>query len=106
MILNLINKGNIMSINFSRFNESAVKTLKRLAQNFPTATEISFHDVFPDSDDDSDKLAAHIGTLAFLRHEGFITHDVGSVSSFILTGKGLALFNENIKEHLDMQLNN
>ncbi|TYK67363.1 hypothetical protein [Colwellia echini] len=95
-----------MSINFKRFDESSVKILTLLANNFPRPTEISFHDIFPDADavSEKDKLTTHIGTLAFLRHEDIIAHDVGSVSSFILTNTGLALFNENAFEHLKILL--
>ncbi len=94
-----------MSINFSQFDESSVVILKLLAQHFPTPTEIGFNDVFPDSDTQTVKRAAHIGSIAFLRHEDLIAHDVGSASSFILTGKGLALFNADIFKHLKKQLN-
>ena len=99
-----------MSINLSQFDESSVIILKLLAQHFPTPTEIGFNDVFVDSEMDIDKRAAHIGTIAFLRHEDLIAHDVGSASSFILTRKGLALFNEDIikrlKEQLKSEVNN
>ena len=94
-----------MSVNFLQFDESSVIILKLLAQNFPTPTEIGFNDVFVNSEADSGKRAAHIGTLAFLRHEDLIAHDVGSASSFILTRKGLALFNEDIIKHIKDQLN-
>ncbi len=91
-----------MSVNFSQFDESSVIILKLLAQNFPTPTEIGFNDVFPNSE--TDKRAAHIGTLAFLRHEDLIAHEVGSASSFILTRKGLGLFDEDIFQHIKDQL--
>jgi hypothetical protein len=94
-----------MSINFSQFDKSSVMILKILSQHFPSPTEIGFNDVFPDSGTDTEKRAAHIGTLAFLRHEDLIAHDIGSASSFILTGKGLALFNEDIFKHLTDLLN-
>jgi hypothetical protein len=94
-----------MSVNFSQFNESSVSILKLLAQNFPTPTEIGFNDVFPNSETEIDKRAAHIGTLAFLRHEDLIAHEVGSASSFILTRKGLGLFDEDIFQHIKDQLN-
>ena len=93
-----------MSINFSHFDESSVMILKLLSQHFPTPTEIGFNDVFVDSEADIEKRAAHIGTLAFLRHEDLIAHDVGSASSFILTRKGLSLFNEDIIKRLKDQL--
>tara|TARA_R100001377_G_scaffold61644_1_gene37604 strand:- start:111 stop:374 length:264 start_codon:yes stop_codon:yes gene_type:complete len=80
--------------------------LKLLSKHFPTPTEIGFNDVFVDAETDIDKRAAHIGTLAFLRHEDLIAHDVGSASSFILTRKGLALFNEDIIKRLKDQLKN
>ncbi len=89
-----------MSVNFSQFDESSVVILKLLAQHFLTPTEIGFNDVFPGSDTETDKHAAHIGTLAFLRHKDFIAHNVGNASSFILTRKGLALFNEDIFKHI------
>ncbi len=95
-----------MSINFSHFDESSVMILKLLSKHFPTPTEIGFNDVFVDAETDIDKRAAHIGTLAFLRHEDLIAHDVGSASSFILTQKGLALFNEYIIKRLKEQLSN
>ena len=94
-----------MSVDFTQFDESAVVILKVLAQHFPMPTEIGFNDVFPDAEIDANKRAAHIGTLAFLRHEDIIAHEVGSASSFILTQAGLALFNEDIFKHLAEQLN-
>jgi hypothetical protein len=94
-----------MSINFSQFDESSVVILKILAQHFPSPTEIGFNDIFPDSGTATDKRAAHLGTLAFLRHEDLIAHDIGSASSFILTRKGLALFNKDIFKHLTNLLN-
>ncbi|ALO35836.1 hypothetical protein CMT41_14740 [Colwellia sp. MT41] len=94
-----------MNVSFIQFDESAVVILNVLAQHFPTPTEIGFNDIFPDIESDVDKRSAHIGTLAFLRHEDVIAHDVGSASSFILTRKGLALFNEDIFKHLKEQLN-
>ncbi|PKG83731.1 hypothetical protein CXF85_09490 [Colwellia sp. 75C3] len=94
-----------MGVNFSQFDESSVVILKRLALHFPSPTEIGFNDVFPESEAEIDKRAAHIGTLAFLRHEDLIAHDVGSASSFILTRKGIALFNEDIFQHIKNQLN-
>lgn len=95
-----------MSVNFSQFDESSIVILKRLAQNFPAPTEIGFNDVFPDSETETEKRAAYIGTLAFLRHEDLIAHDIGSASSFILTRKGLALFNEDVFKRLTGLLNN
>jgi len=94
-----------MSVDFSQFDESAVVILKILAGQFPSPTEIGFHDVFPEDDVDNVKRAAHIGVLAFLRHEDLISHEVGSASSFIITRKGLALFNEDIFKHLKNKLN-
>ncbi|HCM46819.1 MAG TPA: hypothetical protein DIS98_04715 [Colwellia sp.] len=94
-----------MSVNFSQFDASSVIILKRLAQHFPSPTEIGFNDVFPDYGTETDKCTAHIGTIAFLRHEDLIAHDIGSVSSFILTKKGLALFDEDIFKHLTDLLN-
>ncbi len=94
-----------MSVDFSRFDEPAVVILKVLAEQFPSPTEIGFHDVFPEDDMDIEKRAAHIGVLAFLRHEDLISHEVGSASSFIITRKGLALFNEDIFKHLKNKLN-
>ena len=94
-----------MSVNFNQFDESAVAILKLLAKHFPTPTETGFNDVFPDDDSDASKRAAHIGTLAFLRHEDLIAHEVGSASSFIITRKGLALFNDDIFKHLKSLLN-
>jgi len=94
-----------MRVNFSKFDESSVIILNLLAQHFPTPTEIGFNDVFPGSETETEKRAAHIGTLAFLRHEDLIAHDVGSASSFILTRKGLGLFNEDIFQHIKDQLN-
>ena len=94
-----------MGINFLQFDQSAAITLKLLAKHFPTPTEIGFNDVFPDEKASAEKRSLHIGTLAFLRHEDFIAHEVGSASSFILTAKGLSLFNENTVEHLKILLN-
>ncbi|KGJ90677.1 hypothetical protein [Colwellia psychrerythraea] len=94
-----------MSVSFDQFDESAVVILKVLAEHFPMPTEIGFNDVFPELDGDVRKRAVHIGTLAFLRHEDLIAHDVGSASSFIITRKGLALFNEDIFKHIKNLLN-
>lgn len=94
-----------MSIDFSEFNQSAVTVLKQLARHFPKATEVGFNDLFPEYEDDNEKRTAHIGVLAFLRHENLIAHEMGSSSSFIITQKGLALFNEDIFAHLKAQLN-
>lgn len=94
-----------MTINFSQFDQSAVIILKRIAENFPAPTEIGFNDLFSDEEASMERRTAHIGTLAFLRHEDFIAHDVGSSVSFILTAKGLSLFNENTIEHLKILLN-
>jgi len=94
-----------MSVDFSQFDELAVVILKILARQFPSPTEIGFHDVFPEDDVDHVKRAAHIGALAFLRHEDLISHEVVSASSFIITRKGLALFNEDIFKHLKNKLN-
>lgn len=94
-----------MSINFSHFDQSAVIILKILASNFPIPTEIGFNDLFPEEETSVEKRTSHLGTLAFLRHEGFIAHETGSASSFILTAKGLTLFNEDTIEHLKMLLN-
>ncbi len=94
-----------MSVNFSQFDESSVLILKLLAQSFPTPTEIGFNDMFPNAETKTETRAAHIGTLAFLRHEDLIAHDVGSASSFILTRKGLGLFDQDIFQHIKDQLN-
>ncbi|MBU2869765.1 hypothetical protein [Colwellia sp. E2M01] len=94
-----------MSINFTHFDESSAKILTLLAQNFPKPTEVGFQNLYPDDEGDENKRAIHIGTLAFLRHDDFIAHEVGSAASFILTAKGLELFNENISEHIQMRLN-
>jgi len=94
-----------MSVSFVQFDESAVLILKALAQQFPMPTEVGFNDVFPDLESDVNKRTAHIGTLAFLRHEDLIAHEVGSASSFIITRKGLALFNVDIFKHLNGLLN-
>lgn len=91
-----------MSIDFSLFDESAVAILKKLATNFPVATEIAFNDIFPDSFEVDH--SAHKGAIAFLRHESFIAHDSGSISAFILTSDGLALFQKNVVEHLKSKL--
>ena len=95
-----------MSINFSQFDESSVLIITLLAEHFPTPTEIGFNDVFPDSETDIDKRAAHIGTMAFLRHEDLIAHEVGSASAFILTRKGLALLDVDIFKHIKGKVNN
>lgn len=94
-----------MSVDFRQFDESAVVILKELAKHFPVATEIGFSDIFPDYEGDIQKRSAHIGVLAFLRHENLIAHEVGSSSSFIITRTGLALFNEDIFKHLKSKLN-
>lgn len=103
----LLNKvGKTVAINFDKFDESAVLTLKRLAQYFPAPAEVGFNDLFPEFEGDIEKRASHIGTLAFLRHENIIAHEVGSSSSFIITRTGLSLFNEDIFQHLKYSLNN
>ena len=94
-----------MSIDFSEFDESAVTILKQLATHFPKATEVGFNDLFPEFEDNNEKRSAHIGVLAFLRHENLIAHEIGSSSSFIITRTGLALFNQDIFKHLKSKLN-
>lgn len=94
-----------MSVNLNAFDESAVAVLKILAEHFPKPKEVGFNDIFPDGETDIEKRSAHIGTLAFLRHENLIAHEVGSASSFIITRTGLALFNEDIFKHLKGKLN-
>jgi len=94
-----------MSVDFSQFDKSAVVVLKALTKQFPSPTEIGFHDLFPEDEIDNEKRTAHIGVLAFLRHEDLISHEVGSASSFIITRKGLALFDADIFKHLKGKLN-
>jgi len=94
-----------MSVNFSQFDKSAIAVLKTLIQRFPSPTEVGFHDIFPEDEIDNEKRTAHIGVLAFLRHEDLISHEVGSASSFIITRKGLALFDVDIFKHLKSKLN-
>ena len=94
-----------MSVNFSAFDESAIRVLRILAEHFPKPKEVGFNDVFPNEESDTEKRAAHIGTLAFLRHENLIAHEVVSASSFIITRTGLALFDEDIFKHLKRLLN-
>jgi len=94
-----------MSVDFSQFDKSAVVVLKALTKKFPSPTEIGFHDLFPEDEIDNEKRTAHIGVLAFLRHEDLISHEVGSASSFIITRKGLALFDADIFKHLKGKLN-
>ncbi|WP_019028368.1 hypothetical protein [Colwellia piezophila] len=93
-----------MSVSFTQFDESAVVILKALARHFPMPTEIGFNDVFPEGEKDASKRAVHIGTIAFLRHEDLIAHDIGSASSFILTRKGLALFDKDVYKHIKDEL--
>ena len=93
-----------MTINLEKFDDSAVLILSTLAKEFPMPTQIGFSDLFGTEQDDIDKRAAHIGVIAFLRHENFITHETGSVSSFIITRDGLALFGEDIVRHLKIKL--
>ena len=94
-----------MSVNFNSFDASATLVLKTLAEHFPQPKEVGFNDVFPSEASDAEKRATHIGTLAFLRHENLIAHEVGSASSFIITRTGLALFDEDIFKHLKRLLN-
>ena len=94
-----------MSVNFSAFDESAIRVLRILVEHFPQPKEVGFNDVFPNEESDTEKRGAHIGTLAFLRHENLIAHEVGSASSFIITRTGLALFDEDIFKHLKRLLN-
>jgi hypothetical protein len=94
-----------MNVDFSQFDKSAVVVLKALVKQFPSPTEVGFNDIFPEDEIDTDKRAAHIGVLAFLRHEDLISHEVGSASSFIITRKGLALFDADIFKHLKSKLN-
>ncbi len=93
-----------MSVNFEQFDESAVLILKKLAENFPRATEVGFNDLFPQFEGDIEKRSSHIGVLAFLRHENLIAHEVGSSAAFIITYAGLSLFNEDIFKHLKGKL--
>lgn len=94
-----------MTINFDKFDDSAVLILTVLAKEFPVPTQIGFSDLFGSDHDDIDKRAAHIGVIAFLRHENLIAHETGSASSFIITRQGLALFGDDILRHLKIKLN-
>ena len=93
-----------MDVDLTQFDDSALTILKTLAKQFPMPAEVGYHDLFPEEEGDSDKRKAHIGVLAFLRHENLIAHETGSVSSFIITRIGLALFNQDILKHLQQQL--
>jgi len=94
-----------MAINLEKFDDSAILILSALAKEFPVPTQIGFSDLFGSEQDDIDKRAAHIGVIAFLRHENLIAHETGSASSFIITRHGLALFGEDILSHLKIKLN-
>ena len=94
-----------MAINLEKFDDSAILILSTLAKEFPVPTQIGFSDLFGSDQDNIDKRAAHIGVIAFLRHENFIAHETGSASSFIITRDGLALFGEDIHDHLKIKLN-
>ncbi len=95
-----------MTINFTQFDQASKAILTALAKHFPTPTEVGFHDLFPESENDINQRQAHVGCLAFLRHEDYIAHDIGSASSFILTEKGLSLFEQNVVAHIKQSLNN
>jgi hypothetical protein len=95
-----------MAISFTQFDQASIAILTTLAQNFPTPTEVGFHDLFPENENDISQRQAHVGSLAFLRHGDFISHDMGSASSFILTEKGLSLFNQDIVERIKNLLSN
>ena len=94
-----------MAINLEKFDNSAVLILSTLAEEFPVPTQIGFTDLFGSGQDDMNKRAAHIGVIAFLRHENLIAHETGSASSFIITRQGLALLGEDIIRHLKVKLN-
>lgn len=89
-----------MDVQFQKFDISAVKILTSLMENFPASTKIGYADLYPDEQDNSEKREAHIGVIAFLRHENLIAHEMGSASSFILTSNGLTLFGREVKNHL------
>lgn len=93
-----------MSISLTKFDQSAIVILKKLAKHFPIAMEVGFDELFPEFEGDNQKRAAHIGVLAFLRHENFITHEMSSTASFIITRAGLDLFEYDIVEHLKIKL--
>jgi len=93
-----------MTINLEKFDDSAILILSTLVKEFPVPTQIGFSDLFGKEQDDIDKRAAHIGVIAFLRHENLIAHETGSASSFIITRHGLALFGEDIFSHLKKSL--
>jgi len=94
-----------MTMNLEKFDESAIVILSALANNFPMPTQISFSDLFGAEQGSTEKRAVHIGVIAFLRHENLIAHETGSASSFIITRHGLALFGEDILQHLKNKLN-
>jgi hypothetical protein len=41
-----------MTIDFTPFDQASVAILSILAQHFPTPTEVGFHDLFPESEND------------------------------------------------------
>ncbi len=94
-----------MNINFVEFDQSALTILNILLAEFPKPAQIGFADLFPQEQLDLDKREAHIGVIAFLRHENYIAHETGSASSFILTSQGLALYGRDIHNHLRAKLN-
>lgn len=95
-----------MNINLEKFDLSALVILKLLADSFPMPVQIGFNELFPADQDDMAKRETHIGAIAFLRHENFIAHEASSTSSFIITRHGLALFGEDIFQHLKIKLKN
>lgn len=93
-----------MELNLTKFDPSAALILTTLAAHFPKACQIGFADLFPEEQADISKREAHIGVIALLKHENYITHEIGSAAAFILTRDGLALFGMDIEQHLKAQL--
>lgn len=89
-----------MDVDFTRFDESVLVIFKRLLENYPVASPIGFADIFPEQQADTEKREAHIGVIAYLKHENLIAHETGSASSFILTKSGLALIGKDMDRHI------
>lgn len=89
-----------MDVDFTRFDESVQAIFTCLLANYPVASPIGFADVFPEEQADTEKREAHIGVIAYLKHENLIAHETGSASSFILTKSGLALIGKDMDSHI------
>jgi hypothetical protein len=80
--------------------------LTDLAENYLTLSEVGVHGLYPELEGYINRRQAHLASLGFVCHEGVIAQHIGSTSYFVLTQKGLSLFNQDITEHIQNLLSN